>query len=73
VLALRLLSFLQSQTTSFVQRLIVQALQLCSGEVQRLLGLEASHTAKEQEGSPVTAPGPAAFLVQAVIFSFPAH
>ena len=58
-LALRMLSSLQSQTTSFVQRLVVRAVQLCSGEVQHLLGLDASCAATGQEGSPAAARGAA--------------
>lgn len=64
-LTLQLLSSLQSQATSFVQRLIVRAVQWCSGEARRLLGLEASHAARGQEGSPAAVPGAAASPEQA--------
>ncbi|XP_021236504.1 E3 ubiquitin-protein ligase Topors-like [Numida meleagris] len=56
----QLLSSLQSQVTSFVRQLIARAMQWCSREVRRLLGLEASHAATGQEGSAAAAPGAAA-------------
>ncbi|XP_017668240.1 PREDICTED: uncharacterized protein LOC108496229 [Lepidothrix coronata] len=50
--------FLQTHEATFVQQLIDVAVQQCSVEAQRLLGLEDDHTAEEQEGSPRAAPSP---------------
>ncbi|KAJ7423911.1 hypothetical protein BTVI_08150 [Pitangus sulphuratus] len=50
--------FLQTHEGTFVQQLIDVAVQQCSGEAQRLLGLADDHTAEEQEGSPRAAPSP---------------
>ncbi|GAB0204404.1 E3 ubiquitin-protein ligase Topors-like [Grus japonensis] len=52
---------LQNHTSTFVHQLIGIAVQRCSGEAHRLLGLEDGHAARGQEGCPVAAPGPAAF------------
>lgn len=54
-LTLWLFSSLRSHAAVFVRRLAVQAVQLCSGEVRRLLGLDASRAATGQEGSPAAA------------------
>ncbi|XP_021237197.1 uncharacterized protein LOC110390269 [Numida meleagris] len=55
-LTLRLSSSLQSQATSFVWRLIVQAARLGIGEVQHPLGLGPLHAATGQGGRPAAAP-----------------
>ncbi|KAK4816698.1 hypothetical protein QYF61_020582 [Mycteria americana] len=58
---LRLLEVsLQNRAATFVQQLIDVAVQRCSGEAHRLLGLEDGHAAERREGSPVAAPPPAA-------------
>ncbi|NXK44103.1 TOPRS ligase, partial [Chauna torquata] len=62
-LTLLLRTSLRSQTTGFVQRLIAVAVQRCSGEARRLLGLEPSRAAGGQDGSLAAAPGPTASLV----------
>lgn len=51
---------LRRHTMTFVIQLIDVAVQWCSGEAHRMLGLEDDHASREQEGSPVAAPGPAA-------------
>ncbi|KAF1463515.1 hypothetical protein FQV17_0008621, partial [Megadyptes antipodes antipodes] len=51
---------LRNHTVTFVQHLIDVAVQQCSGKAHRLLDLEDGHAAGVREGSPVTAPGPAA-------------
>ncbi|XP_031458522.1 uncharacterized RING finger protein C2A9.04c-like [Phasianus colchicus] len=62
-LTLWLLCSLRSQTTSFVQRLVVQAAYVCNGLVPPT-GPEASHAATGQEGSPAAARGAAASQAQ---------
>ncbi|KAK4815993.1 hypothetical protein QYF61_010861 [Mycteria americana] len=58
---LRLLEVsLQNRTATFVRQLIDVAVQRCSGEAHRLLGLEDGHAAERREGSPTAAPPPAA-------------
>ncbi|KAK4816699.1 hypothetical protein QYF61_020583 [Mycteria americana] len=58
---LRLLEVsLQNRAATFVQQLIDVAVQRCSGEAHRLLGLEDGHAAERREGSPAAAPPPAA-------------
>lgn len=64
-LTLWLFSSLRSHAAVFVRRLAVQAVQLCSGEVRRLLGLDASRAATGQEGSPAAARGAAASSTEA--------
>ncbi|KAF1419830.1 hypothetical protein FQV24_0000639, partial [Spheniscus mendiculus] len=51
---------LQNRAATFVQQLINVAVQRCSGEAHRLLGLEDGHAAGEREASPAAAPRPAA-------------
>ena len=51
---------LQNRTATFVHPLIDVAVQRCSGEARRLLGLEDAHAVGGREGSPAGAPGPAA-------------
>ena len=51
---------LQDRTATFVRQLINVAVQRCSREAQRLLGLEDGRAAGEREGSPAAAPRPAA-------------
>ncbi|XP_065518775.1 E3 ubiquitin-protein ligase Topors-like isoform X2 [Lathamus discolor] len=47
-------------TRSFVQQLIDNVVNRCSGEARRCLGLEDVHAAGRQEDSPTVAPDPAA-------------
>ncbi|XP_032297395.1 uncharacterized protein LOC116652548 [Coturnix japonica] len=54
-----LLSSPYRQAVSFVRQLVVRAVRLCSAEVQRLLGLEASHAPTGQEGRPAAVHGAA--------------
>ncbi|NXT95236.1 TOPRS ligase, partial [Anhinga rufa] len=51
---------LQNHAATFVRQLINVAMQRCSREAHRLLGLEDGRAAEEQEGSPTAAPRPAA-------------
>ncbi|XP_021151109.2 uncharacterized protein LOC135577300 [Columba livia] len=51
---------LENHAATFVHRLIDVAVQWCSGEARRLLGLEDGHAAGGREGSPVAAPSPSA-------------
>ncbi|XP_074877665.1 E3 ubiquitin-protein ligase Topors-like [Buteo buteo] len=50
---------LQNHTVIFVYQLIDVAVQRCSGEARRLLGLEVGHAVGGREGSRGGAPGPA--------------
>ncbi|NWZ58509.1 TOPRS ligase, partial [Haliaeetus albicilla] len=50
----------QRHTATFIQQLIDVAVQRCSREARRLLGLEDGHAAGGREGSPLAAPQPAA-------------
>ncbi|NXL01059.1 TOPRS ligase, partial [Mesembrinibis cayennensis] len=51
---------LQNHAATFAHQLIDVAVQRCSGEARRLLGLEDGHAGRGREGSPAPAPGPTA-------------
>ncbi|NWI62101.1 TOPRS ligase, partial [Todus mexicanus] len=51
---------LQNRAVTFVRQIISVAVQRCSREAHRLLGLEAGPAAEEQEARPAAAPHPAA-------------